>query len=106
MMYRSILRFHVCEGMSAEFESAYDAGAFLARAADVPGFIRADLLRQEGDEHEYVAMAEWDNKEAFLEWQARIPKVVPADLLTRLVAVLDGPEPSTIYKVLQTALAK
>jgi len=105
-MYRSILRFHVCEGMSAEFESAYDAGAFLTRAADVPGFIRADLLRQEGDEHEYVAMAEWDNKEAFLEWQARIPKVVPADLLRRLVAVLDGPEPSTIYKVLQTALAK
>jgi heme-degrading monooxygenase HmoA len=64
MIYRSILRFHVRAGMADEFQAAYDAGEFLTGAADVPGFIRAILLRQESDDHEYVALAEGKNKEA------------------------------------------
>ena len=40
----------MCSSDLDEFQAAYDAGEFLTRAADVPGFIRADLLRQESDE--------------------------------------------------------
>jgi antibiotic biosynthesis monooxygenase (ABM) superfamily enzyme len=105
MIYRSILRFHVRAGMADEFQAAYDAGEFLTRAADVPGFIRADLLRQDSDDHEYVAMAEWENKEAYLEWQDRIPKLVPGDVLARVGAVLAPPEPGNVYAVLQSVSA-
>lgn len=105
MIYRSVLKFHVRDGMAEEFEAAYSAGQFLTRAADVPGFIRADLLREDEQTHEYVAMAEWNSKEAYLEWQVRIPKVVPNDVLTRLLNTLDEPEPGRVYAVLETALA-
>ncbi|WOF74719.1 antibiotic biosynthesis monooxygenase [Parvibaculaceae bacterium PLY_AMNH_Bact1] len=106
MIYRSILRFHVRAGKAVEFEAAYDAGEFLTRAADVPGFIRADLLRQDADDHEYVAMAEWENKEAYLEWQDRIPKIVPAEVLARISAVLDPLEAGNVYAVLQSVSAE
>ncbi len=106
MIYRSVLTFHVQEGKAAEFEAAYGAGEFLTRAADVPGFIRADLLREEDDAHAYVAMAEWENKEAYLEWQARIPNVVPEDAIIRLLNTLAKPDPSRVYAVLDTVQAK
>jgi heme-degrading monooxygenase HmoA len=106
MIYRSVLRFHVREGKSAEFEAAYGAGEFLTRAADVPGFIRADLLKEDGQADEYVAMAEWEHKEAYLEWQERIPKVVPQEVLVALLETLTEPEPGRVYAVLETALAK
>lgn len=106
MIYRSILRFHVRAGMASEFEAAYDAGEFLTRAADVPGFIRADLLRQEANDHEYVAMAEWKNKEAYFEWQDQIPKIVPAEVLARVGAVLDPPEAGNVFAVLQSVSAE
>lgn len=106
MIYRSVLTFHVQEGKAAEFEAAYGAGEFLTRAADVPGFVRADLLRQEDDAHAYVAMAEWESKEAYLEWQARIPNVVPEDAIIRLLNVLTKPDPSRVYALLDTVQAK
>lgn len=92
-------------GKASEFEAAYDAGEFLTRAADVPGFIRADLLRHDSDDHEYVAMAEWETKEAYLEWRDRIPKIVPGEVLERLISVLDPPESGNVFAVLQSVEA-
>lgn len=105
MAFRSVLTFQVKEGQSAEFEAAYNEGLFLVRAGDVPGFLRADFMKHSEAPLRYIATADWENAEAFQEWQVRIPKVVPQDILMRLFGLLDDPKGGELFEILDTVLA-
>lgn len=102
MPVRSIATFQARPGHGGAFEAAYRDGRFLQRAVTNPGFIRGELLRVADDPDRFVAIAEWEDADAYAAWQAAYD-TLPAGPTAVMFDALDGEPVSLVGEIILTA---
>ncbi len=74
-------------GMGVELVRLYRELAIFELAAEIPGFIEGELLRDDGDPDSLVVRAAWTTPEAYESW---LQSAVRAELSGELEPLLSG----------------
>lgn len=99
----SLIRFQVKPGREPAFEAAFRESGMLSRPKGVPGFLGADLVRDDGAPGSYLVLGRWESAAAYAAWQARSAAGAPAGALRALGETLVDPQPGRALEVVQSS---